>query len=401
MADRARPSRTQLWLEGLGEWSWPGRAAAAADFLPPSWVPALPPRFGPAPAAAGARGAGHVQRGLPVQRLAVGVLLCALASVCAVAALGGPAAVERMLGANVPSSPLLARPGPEGAPPLEPAPLPELAPVDGGAAGSDLAGSAIEHASFPSASLNGEGSFFVYLPPGYATGVRRYPVLYLLHGRNGHADAFLEIGIQQHLDRLIARRAIPPMIAVMPQDLSGLDNWRDIGRRLSATYVVEVQELVDRMLRTIPARDGRAIAGSSMGGYGAMNIALANPQRFAVVESWLGFFNGLEGALEADRKVISRLGLQAFLYGAAADPVAVPSEDPEFAAELRAAGAQAQGAIYSGGHSLEKVEEHLDLGLLFAGRSLQAAERRASLEAARHRASAEGAAVRARVHSAM
>ena len=44
-----------------------------------------------------------------------------------------------------------------------------------------------------------------------------------------------------------------------------------------------------------------------MGGYGAMNVALSNPYRFGVVESWLGFFNGLEGNLRADRPVISRL----------------------------------------------------------------------------------------------
>jgi enterochelin esterase-like enzyme len=231
----------------------------------------------------------------------------------------------------------------------------------------------------------------VYLPAGYASTTRRYPVLYLLHGRDGHATAFLEIGIQESLDRLIADRAIPPMIAVMIQDRPGLDNWRNLGRRHSATYVIEVQELVDRMLRTIPTRAARAIAGSSMGGFGAMNVALANPLRFAVVESWLGFFNNLGGALRADRPVISRLGLHAFLYGAAADPVAVPAEDPEFAAELRAAGARAESAIYPGGHSLQKVSEHLDTGLLFAGRSLEQAQRRAAAEEARRLAAVERA----------
>ena len=41
------------------------------------------------------------------------------------------------------------------------------------------------------------------------------------------------------------------------------------------------------MLPTVPARDARAVVGDSMGGYGAMNVALANPYRFGVVESWL------------------------------------------------------------------------------------------------------------------
>jgi enterochelin esterase-like enzyme len=206
-------------------------------------------------------------------------------------------------------------------------------------------------------------------------------VLYLLHGRNGHATSFLEVGIQAELDRLIAHRAIPPMIAVMIQDQSGLHNWRNVGRRHSASYVVEVQELVDRMLPSIPTRASRAIAGSSMGGFGAMHVALAYPYRFSVVESWLGFFDNLGGELRKDRSVLSRLGLHAFLYGAQADPVANPEEDPAFAAELRTTGAIAQSAVYPGGHSLEKVSEHLEAMLLFVGRAIRSAQHRAGVEA--------------------
>jgi hypothetical protein len=69
--------------------------------------------------------------------------------------------------------------------------------------------------------------------------------------------------------------------------------------------------------------------------------------------------------------------------------VALPEENPAFAAELRAAGAQAKSAVYPGGHSLEKVSEHLDAGLLFAGRSLRAAQRRAAAEEAQRRAPLE------------
>lgn len=311
--------------------------------------------------------------------LGMTALVCALVAAWALAAPVNRAEIERLVGAGVGAG---ASAGPaasvsSGVPPDLPGPLPVLVPIS-----SDVAGSSIMWTAYPSGSLGGEGSFYVYLPPGYARSDRRYPVLYLLHGRDGHANAFLEIGIQHTLDRLIDAGAIEPMIAVMIQDLPGLNNWRDIGRRLSETYVVEVQGLIDRMLRTIPTRAGRAIAGSSYGGFGAMNVALANPTRFAVVESWLGFFNNLGGQLHADAPVIARLGLHAFLYGAAEDPVAVPAEDPEFAAALRAVGAQAQSAIYPGGHSLEKVQEHLATGLLFAGRSLREAQQRAAAESA-------------------
>jgi S-formylglutathione hydrolase FrmB len=374
-------SRTQLWLESLGDWAWPGRAAAADALpLPPSWVPALPRRLEPAVAFSPRSGSVPWRGQATPRRLLLATLLSALVAVGSALALRGLGGVEGVLGARLPSGPTAAARF-NASSTAAARPLPTLVSVS-----HDSAGSSIDRASFTSAALPGEGSFFVYLPPGYAATTRHYPVIYLLHGRDGHAPAFLEIGIQEALDRLITHGAIPPMIAVMIQDRSTLNNWQNVGTRHSETYVVEVQELIDRMLPTIATRAGRAIAGSSMGGFGAMHVALANPYRFAVVESWLGFFNNLGGELRADRPILSRLGLHAFLYGAEADPVAEPAEDPAFAAELRAAGARAESAIYPGGHSLEKTSEHLDAMLLFAGRSLRDARRRAAAEAAERRA---------------
>jgi enterochelin esterase-like enzyme len=369
-------SRSRVWLDGLGDWSWPGRPGGAVDLAPPGWVPSRPPRLESAALALPA------SERAPAWRLGLAALLsAALAALSAAMLSGGPAALERIVGlAEHGAGSEVAQPGATAAAASRALPPPRLPALQLTRRGTRSGGS-IERASFYSPSLRAGGSFFVYLPHGYASGKQRYPVLYLLHGRNGHANAFLEIGIVPRLDRLIASGAIPPMIVVMIQDRRGLNNWRDIGRRHSATYVVEVQELVDRMLRTIPARSARAIAGSSMGGFGAMNVALANPHRFAVVESWLGYFDNLRPALDADRPMIHRLGLRAFLYGAAEDPVAVPSEDPEFAAELRAAGAQAEGVIYSGGHSLGKVRAHLETGLTFAGRALRETRRQAASEA--------------------
>jgi enterochelin esterase-like enzyme len=359
-------SRTQLWLESLGDWSWPGQGAAAAEaLLPPAWVPAFPPSLdgvaGPAqPAPARGR--------VTPRRLLLATLLSALVAVSGALALKGPLNLERLLGTRAQDRPAPAQIAAAPVAATEPQPLPTLVSVS-----HDAAGSSIDRATYRSAALGGEGSFLVYLPPGYASTTRHYPVIYLLHGQNGHATAFLEIGLQASLDRLIAHHAIPPMIAVMIQDRGGMENWRDMGRRRSASYVAEVQELVDRMLPTIPARSARAIAGNSMGGFGAMHVALANPYRFAAVESWLGYFNNLDRELRADRPILSKLGLHAFLYGAVSDPIADPAQNPAFAAQMRAAGASARSAIYPGGHSLETLSAHLDDMLLFAGRALSGA----------------------------
>ncbi|HXB16385.1 MAG TPA: alpha/beta hydrolase-fold protein [Solirubrobacteraceae bacterium] len=381
MSSRLLTADAQPWLDGHGDWSWPGRRSEAAELRPPAWVPAVPPQLEPVLAGSSGALAGGAHGRLERSRslawwILVGLLLAALALAVAVTAIGRSEA-ERLAGLSTTHK---RAPGPLDAAALAAAVAPQLASLE--PMTESRAGSVISHATFGSPSLHYQGSFYSYVPAACAAPPGRCPALYLLHGRDGHANAFLEMGIQSTLDRLIARHAIPPMIVIMLQDRPTLQDWKDLAGHHSATYVVEVQELTDRMFRTIPQRWARAIAGSSMGGFGAMNVALANPLRFSVVESWLGFFNPLDEELQSARPVIERLGLSAFLYGAAEDPVAVPSEDPEFAASLRADGAQARGVIYPGGHTLEKIREHLAAGIAFAGRSLLAAQRRAAHEAA-------------------
>jgi enterochelin esterase-like enzyme len=365
--------RPQVWLEGLVEWSWPGRGRAPADVLPPPWVPAFPPRReralatpAPPPDAQGRSG-----KATP-RRLGVGVAVCALAAFCAGLALTGPSRMITLLGiqSQAHSSALAqaAREPVAGGAGAQVLPPPTLAPVS-----HDAAGSAIDGASYTSFALHSEGSFLVYLPPGYGSTNRRYPVLYLLHG-NGQSDrSFLEIGLQASLDRLISTHSIPPLIAVMIQGGAGMNNWRDHGLRGYESYVLEIQKLVDRTLPTVADRSGRAIAGYSMGGYGAANIALGYPQRFSVLESWLGFFDGLQGELLADRPMLSRIGMQAFLYGGASDAIADPAENARFASVLRSAGGSAHSAVYPGGHTFEMLHEHLSQMLEFAGARLSAA----------------------------
>lgn len=354
-----------------GEWSWPGRAAEAVEALPspPSWVPAFPPRLEPlvsGAAAAGARGsgaAGRQQRANP-RLVALATLISGLtAACCALLLLHGPGGFERVFtGQRAAPAPVAG-----GVPAVAaPAPLPTLV-----LGSRDAAGSSIDTARYSSAALGGEGSFHVYLPPGFASSGAHYPVLYLLHGNEQSATAFLQLGLQGELDRLIAAHEVPPLIAVMIQGGKGANNWRDHGSRGYESYVIEVQQLIDRMLPTQATRSARAIAGDSMGGYGAMNVVLGNPRRFSVVESWLGFFNGLEDELHAARGAIAREGLHAYLYGGASDSIADPSENAPFAAQLRDAGASAHSAVYAGGHTMETLQAHLRHMLLYVGRSLK------------------------------
>ncbi len=375
-------------MDTLGDWSWPGTSRPAGEMMPPAWVPALPPRLEPAAALAGA-GYGAAlpeRRRSRLWRVPLAMLASLVAALATGVAVQGPGPLERLVGLGGRSGAVAARFATVPVPP--PAPLPTLAQQS-----SDSAGSSIDSATYHSAALGRNGLFYVYLPAGFSASTQRYPVIYLLPGNSQPAEAFLQIGLQGTLDELIAHHVIPPMIAVMIHGGPGANNWHNQGRVGYENYVLEVQQLVDRMLPTVAERDARAIAGDSMGGYGAMNIALGNPFRFGVVESWIAFFNGLSGELHADRGVLHELGLRAFVYGAEDDKIADPSEDAPFAEALRANGATAHSALYPGEHSLQTVEAHLAAQLTYAGRALASEMAAAEQRAARSRAVATSAAL--------
>jgi S-formylglutathione hydrolase FrmB len=237
---------------------------------------------------------------------------------------------------------------------------------------TDAAGSTVAAISFRSQTLGWRDTYLVYLPPGYrAAPARRYPVIYLLHGDGQSDSSFLRLGLQPALDRLIRAHAISPLIAVMLEADGLPNNWRNTAGPRYESYVGEVVRVTDDTLRTIPARASRAIAGYSMGGFGAMNVALSQLRTFSVVESWEGYFNNLGHELAADRPLLPRLPLRAFVWGGVEDTVASSAEDAPWAAAMRAAGADAQSAVYSGGHTFTPLRAHLTQMLTFAGRLLR------------------------------
>jgi enterochelin esterase-like enzyme len=137
----------------------------------------------------------------------------------------------------------------------------------------------------------------VYLPPGYATHPhRRYPVLYLLHGVPGRPGAFLDtvrMGVVE--DELVALHKAHPMILAMPFGSTGSftdKEWANGVRPHEAweTFLArDVVRGVDTRFRTIRSARGRALAGLSEGGYGALNIGIHHPREFGVLESWSGY----------------------------------------------------------------------------------------------------------------
>ena len=148
--------------------------------------------------------------------------------------------------------------------------------------------SSITRHSVASPVLGGTRDYKVYLPAGYATSTLRYPVIYLLHGRGDSLSAWDRT--QALLDELIAAGTIPPMIAVMPDAPSSQRGgyWVDSacadtslpGAKVETAFIAELIPHIDASLRTIKDRAARALAGYSMGGYGALRYALAYPELF-------------------------------------------------------------------------------------------------------------------------
>jgi S-formylglutathione hydrolase FrmB len=136
--------------------------------------------------------------------------------------------------------------------------------------------------------MDKEIGYNIYLPPGYETGSQRYPVVYWLHGRN-NTEASNGYPIQ-YLAGAIAHKTLPPMILVYASGGSQT-NYCDSydGKYMAETTIIkELIPYIDKTYRTIPTRDGRAIQGMSMGGFGAMRLALKYPDLFSSVVAFAG-----------------------------------------------------------------------------------------------------------------
>jgi enterochelin esterase-like enzyme len=178
-----------------------------------------------------------------------------------------------------------------------PTPPPPSATVPSAPATPDPTIGTTHEGRFPSPALGAEGRYVIYLPAGYATSGLRYPVFYLLHGKGGGMNDWLYI--KPDLDRLIADKAIPPVIAVLPDaPYSNRANYyvdsvyagseaAPRGEKVETALTHDLIAHIDATFRTIAGREGRVIGGYSMGGWGAMRYALAHPDlyRAAIVLS--------------------------------------------------------------------------------------------------------------------
>ncbi len=166
--------------------------------------------------------------------------------------------------------------------------------------------------TFWSQSLGTHKRLISYLPPSYSRDTtRRFPVLYYLHGLSGSEEDWLrEARIDQVMDSLVATGNAEAIVVMPDGDDSWYTTWHSLpnlaGCRADTTrtepddtfcvpwphyddYIArDLVAFVDSSLRTLADAAHRGIAGLSMGGYGAITLALRFPDVYAAAASHSG-----------------------------------------------------------------------------------------------------------------
>ncbi len=174
--------------------------------------------------------------------------------------------------------------------------------------------SQIKHLTLKSEILGVEKNYSVYLPDGYEKSTEKYPVLYLLHGAWGTNLSWVRVdgerggNLQAIADAEIAAGRAKKMIVVTP-DARG--EGKKNGGKNMGYFNVEgwayedffFQEFIphiDKTLRTIASKEGRAIAGLSMGGGGSFVYAQRHPEMFNAAYSTSGLLDHRYRPAKAD-----------------------------------------------------------------------------------------------------
>lgn len=133
--------------------------------------------------------------------------------------------------------------------------------------------------------LNTDRSVKIYLPPGYQTSGKRYPVVYYLTSFNG--QLFTNDRVVTLMERGFAAGVVKDFILVAADYSTAVigsiyENSPVSGRWLDF-IVNELVPFVDSQFRTIPNRNSRAVVGDFFGGRGALKLAMVHAETFSVV----------------------------------------------------------------------------------------------------------------------
>ncbi len=131
--------------------------------------------------------------------------------------------------------------------------------------------------------LKRDVTYTVYLPEGYETNQRTYPVTYLLHGYGDSDDGWIQFGeINRLADAAIKKGKIAPMLIVTPDGFKSFYmNAADGSMNYEDFFIKELIPHIEKTFKAKTDKRFRGIAGLSMGGYGSLLYALKYPNMFS------------------------------------------------------------------------------------------------------------------------
>jgi S-formylglutathione hydrolase FrmB len=148
--------------------------------------------------------------------------------------------------------------------------------------------SRVDYKTFESKLLGNQVRYGLYLPPSYASSpAKKYPILYFLHGLNENETRWAVRGMTDvMLDRMVAEGKIGEFIVAIPFGaISFYTNTRDGKEKWEDMIVMEFIPMIESTYRVNASRATRGISGISMGGYGALKIAMKHPELFGAVSA--------------------------------------------------------------------------------------------------------------------
>ncbi|OEJ99935.1 alpha/beta hydrolase [Roseivirga misakiensis] len=158
----------------------------------------------------------------------------------------------------------------------------------------------LESQHFKSQILGTDIYYSVYLPDGYKSNLRFYPIVYLLNGFTGDQTDWIQFGdMQRIVDEGIENGDFPPMIIVMPDGDDRLYmNNHDNSYRYGDMFLEELMPTVEEKFRVRATKEFRGISGLSMGGAGTLRMAMQHPELFSAAA-------GFSSAVNTDEELLS------------------------------------------------------------------------------------------------
>jgi S-formylglutathione hydrolase FrmB len=259
----------------------------------------------------------------------------------------------------------------------------------------------VEYKSFPSKVLGRDLKYGVYLPSSYnSSPAKKYPVLYFLHGLFEDETRWSSRGqSDQIMDRMISEGKIGDFIVAIPfGGASFYTNTRDGSEKWEDMIVAEFVPMIESTYRINASRSTRGISGTSMGGYGALKIAMKHPDMFgaasahsAVLLQDLSAAKVSAGRLQRFQALFDRIyGInQDLVYWEANNPMTLAKDTKKFNGlklyfdcgteddygfdtgarqldeMLTKAGYPHEAHLYPGNHGWDYAKQHTSESLLF------------------------------------